>query len=143
MDRRSLLASSTLLLAVIVLLRLQGLFHGPVDVDETDLSTIAQMVRDGAVLYADVAEKKPPLGYLFYVPFAPLGWALVMGYSSTGASRSIHQPPAHPSSSSTATITLRREFMQILYARRAGFVQEAGAGVGAGGATAVKVRRAS
>ncbi|MCK6546903.1 hypothetical protein L6R52_13725 [Myxococcota bacterium] len=76
MDRRSLLASSTLLLAVIVLLRLQGLFHGPVDVDETDLSTIAQMVRDGAVLYADVAEKKPPLGYYFYVPFAPLGWAL-------------------------------------------------------------------
>lgn len=76
MDRRSLLGSSTLLLAVIVLLRVQGLFHGPVDIDETDLVTIAQMVRDGAVLYTDVAEKKPPLGYLFYVPWAPAGWVL-------------------------------------------------------------------
>ncbi|MCK6546904.1 glycosyltransferase family 39 protein [Myxococcota bacterium] len=76
MNARSWIASSLLLLVVIVLLRAQGLWLGPVDIDETDYLTIARMMREGAVLYADATEKKPPLAYLFYYPFTPLGWVM-------------------------------------------------------------------
>lgn len=70
------LRSPAALLVFVLITRAPASLYAPVDVDETDWVTIAQMVRSGASLYADVAEKKPPLSYWFYIPFARFGFVL-------------------------------------------------------------------
>jgi 4-amino-4-deoxy-L-arabinose transferase-like glycosyltransferase len=57
----------TLLLAVAVL-RLPGLFYGVLDIDESDFALIARRIAQGAMPYVDIADIKPPLAFLAYLP---------------------------------------------------------------------------
>jgi hypothetical protein len=61
-------------LALAVLgLRSASFVFGLLNIDECDFALIARTVRAGGLLYVDVADLKPPLAYLAYLPAAFLG----------------------------------------------------------------------
>ena len=52
----------------VVAARLAGLCFGVLNVDEAEFCTIGTMIRHGALSYADIAEFKPPLTHLAFLP---------------------------------------------------------------------------
>jgi len=58
------------LLAAIVVLRSAGFVFGILNIDESDFTLIAKRMLQGAVPFAQIADIKPPLAY---VPFLPAG----------------------------------------------------------------------
>lgn len=54
----------------VVLARLAGLVFGVLNMDEAEFCTIGTMIRHGALSYADIAEFKPPLTHLAFLPAA-------------------------------------------------------------------------
>ncbi|HZZ85624.1 MAG TPA: hypothetical protein VFE30_13880 [Anaeromyxobacteraceae bacterium] len=63
-DRRALAALSALVLAT----RLPGFLFGLLNIDECDFTILARAVAKGGRLYVDVADIKPPLAYLAFLP---------------------------------------------------------------------------
>jgi len=57
----------TLLLAVAVL-RVPAFVYGVLDIDESDFALIARRIAQGAMPYVDIADIKPPLAFLAYLP---------------------------------------------------------------------------
>ena len=53
--------------------RLAGLIFGVLNVDEAEFCTIGTMIRHGALSYADIAEFKPPLTHLAFLPAGLFG----------------------------------------------------------------------
>lgn len=58
------------LLAAIVVLRSPALVFGVLNIDECEFAVIARTLRAGGLLYVDVADIKPPLAYLAFLPGA-------------------------------------------------------------------------
>ncbi|BDG09415.1 glycosyltransferase family 39 protein [Anaeromyxobacter paludicola] len=63
-DRRAFAALSALVLAT----RLPGFAFGLLNIDECDFTILARAIASGARLYVDVADIKPPLAYLAFLP---------------------------------------------------------------------------
>lgn len=63
-----------LLAAALLLLRAPGLFYGVVDIDESDFLVNGRMLREGALPYVGLVEKKPFLSYLYYSPASLFGF---------------------------------------------------------------------
>src|SRR5207302_5517020 len=57
----------TLLLSVAVL-RVPAFVYGVLDIDESDFALIARRIAQGAMPYVDIADIKPPLAFLAYLP---------------------------------------------------------------------------
>src|SRR2546428_12058646 len=64
------LQSVAALLAAIAVLRSAGFVFGILNIDESDFTLIAKRMLQGAVPFAQIADIKPPLAY---VPFLPAG----------------------------------------------------------------------
>ena len=58
------------LLACIAVLRSAGFVYGLLNIDESDFTIIARRILQGAVPYAEIADIKPPLAYLAFIPGA-------------------------------------------------------------------------
>src|SRR5579885_2831372 len=56
------------LFGAIFLVRIAGFIFGVVNLDEDEFTVIGSMICRGALSYVDVAEFKPPLTHLFFVP---------------------------------------------------------------------------
>ncbi len=52
----------------VVAARLAGLVFGVLNIDEAEFCTIGTMIRHGALSYVDIAEFKPPLTHLAFIP---------------------------------------------------------------------------
>jgi len=61
------------LLAAIVVLRSAGFWFGLLNIDESDFALIAKRMLQGAIPYRDVADIKPPLTYVAYLPAGMFG----------------------------------------------------------------------
>ena len=62
--RRAFAALAALVLAT----RLPGFLFGLLNIDECDFTILARAVTRGGRLYVDVADIKPPLAYLAFLP---------------------------------------------------------------------------
>ena len=72
----------------VVAARLAGLIFGVLNVDEAEFCTIGTMIRHGALSYADIAEFKPPLTHLAFLPAGLFGDApSIVPIAPRGASR--------------------------------------------------------
>jgi len=73
------------LLGALFLSRLAGLVFGVVDLDEDEFCVIGGMIARGAISYAGVAEFKPPLTHLAFLPASLLGGVSIAPMRVLGA----------------------------------------------------------
>src|SRR5439155_8672385 len=62
------LRSVWVLFGAVIVLRLPGFAYGLLDIDESDFAIIARRIAQGAMPYFDVADIKPPLAFIAYLP---------------------------------------------------------------------------
>ncbi len=62
------LCSPWTLLAAVAILRLPAFVYGLLDIDESDFALVARRIAQGAMPYVDIADIKPPLAFLAYLP---------------------------------------------------------------------------
>ncbi len=61
------------LLGAILVLRSAGFWFGLLNIDESDFALVAKRILQGAVPYLEVADIKPPLAYVAFLPAAMSG----------------------------------------------------------------------
>ncbi len=73
-----LLRSTGVLLTAIAVLRSAGFIFGLLNIDESDFAIIAKRISQGALPYVDIADIKPPLAYLLFLPAGLFGSASIL-----------------------------------------------------------------